>query len=209
MSTFSNPPFMGVNPRDLRIYPNQSFYSLGMSGSTNIMDLPTDPAGGGNTISITATEKPMDQSTISQLVNGLQQATTTGATQLASRDMPMNTTNITNDAQTQPNYMPQTNHVDYIKEQDDANDIINQYNRGVGQSDSLDEMYNEIQTPTLLAVLYFLFQLPIFRRYLFAYFPILFSKDGNLNINGFLFNSVLFGLLFYLLNKVTMNFNRF
>ena len=180
-----------------------------MSGSTNIMDLPTDPAGGGNTISITATEKQMDQSTISQLVNGLQQATTTGATQLASRDMPMNTTNITNDAQTQPNYMPQTNHVDYIKEQDDANDIINQYNRGVGQSDSLDEMYNEIQTPTLLAVLYFLFQLPIFRRYLFAYFPILFSKDGNLNINGFLFNSVLFGLLFYLFNKVTMNFNRF
>ena len=209
MSTFSNPPFMGVNPRDLRIYPNQSFYSLGMSGSTNIMDLPTEPAGGGNNISITATEKPMDQSTISQLVSGLQQATTTGATQLASRDMPMNTTNITNDPQIQPNYMPQTNHVDYIKEQDDANDIINQYNRGVGQSDSLDEMYNEIQTPTLLAVLYFLFQLPIFRRYLFAYFPILFSKDGNLNINGFLFNSVLFGLLFYLLNKVTVNFNRF
>lgn len=200
---------MGVNPRDLRIYPNQSFYSLGMSGSTNIMDLPTEPAGGGNNISITATEKPMDQSTISQLVSGLQQATTTGATQLASRDMPMNTTNITNDPQIQPNYMPQTNHVDYIKEQDDANDIINQYNRGVGQSDSLDEMYNEIQTPTLLAVLYFLFQLPIFRRYLFAYFPILFSKDGNLNINGFLFNSVLFGLLFYLLNKVTVNFNRF
>ena len=190
----------------MRIYSNQSFYILVMGDSTSIMDLPT---GGENNISITATEKQIDQSTISQLVSGLQQATTTGVTQLASRDMPMNTTNITNDVQTQPNYIPQTNHVDYIKEHDDANDVINQYNRGVGQSDSLDEMYNEIQTPTLLAVLYFLFQLPIFRRYLFTYFPILFSKDGNLNINGFLFNSVLFGLLFYLLNKVTMNFNRF
>ena len=71
-----------------------------MGDSTSIMDLPT---GGENNISITATEKQIDQSTISQLVSGLQQATTTGVTQLASRDMPMNTTNITNDAQTQPN----------------------------------------------------------------------------------------------------------
>ena len=177
-----------------------------MSDSTSIMDLPSEPAGGAPT----EKSQTIDQSTISQLVNGLQQASSTGATQLPSRDIPMNTSNITTDPHTQPNYMPAPqNHVDYIKEQQDAADMINQYNGGLNQNDSLDEMYNEIQTPILLAVLYFLFQLPIFRRHLFTYLPVLFAKDGNLNINGFIFNSVLFGLLFHLLNKVTAQFNRF
>jgi hypothetical protein len=70
-------------------------------------------------------------------------------------------------------------------------------------------MYNEIQTPLLLSVLYFLFQLPFFRKFLYGYFPILFSNDGNLNINGFMFSSVLFGLIFYGLNKVTTHFGAF
>jgi hypothetical protein len=70
-------------------------------------------------------------------------------------------------------------------------------------------MYNEIQTPLLLAVLYFLFQLPFFKKNLFTYFPILFSVDGNLNINGFLFTSILFGLIFYMLNKITTHFGKF
>ena len=172
-----------------------------MSDSTNIMDLPTDPAVGGNNISLTASDKTtLDQTTINQLVSGLQQAN--GATQLPSRDIPMNTANITTDAHVQPNYMPPVeDNVDYIKNYevfDDAKPV-----------NTLDDTYNEIQTPILLAVLYFLFQLPIFKRYLFTYFPILFSKDGNMNINGFVFNSALFGLLYYLLDKVTKQFDRF
>ena len=72
-----------------------------MSDTTNILDLPTDPAGGGN-ITITSSEikQPsqnggagisLDQTTISQIVNGLQQASITGSTQLPSRDISMNT----------------------------------------------------------------------------------------------------------------------
>ena len=87
--------------------------------------------------------------------------------------------------------------------------MIDEYNKGAQQQNSLDDMYNEIQTPLLLAVLYFLFQLPFFRKFLFSYFPILFSNDGNFNINGFIFSSVLFGLLFYTLNKVTNHFGAF
>ena len=87
--------------------------------------------------------------------------------------------------------------------------MINGYNKNTHYKDSLDEMYSEIQTPLLLSVLYFLFQLPFFRKNLLTYFPILFSTDGNFNINGFLFTSVLFGLLFYLLNKVTNHFGAF
>jgi len=197
-----------------------------MSDSTNILDLPTDPAGGGNVsnnISITANEIKqqapqsntgisLDQTTISQIVNGLQQASITGVTQLPSRDIPMNTNGITTDPYVQPNYVPeipQQQQQDYIKNYETNEDMINNYNKNAQNADSLDEMYSEIQTPLLLAVLYFLFQLPFFRKNLYTYFPILFSVDGNLNINGFLFTSILFGLIFYMLNKITSHFGKF
>jgi len=198
-----------------------------MSDSTSILDLPTDPVGGGNVsnnITMTATENvsqqqqsnqpsagfSLDQSTISQIVNGLQQASISGATQLPSRDIPMTTTAHSTDPQVQPNYVPQPQiPTDYIRNYEQTSDMINEYNKNTRQQNSLDDMYNEIQTPLLLAVLYFLFQLPFFRKFLLSYFPILFSNDGNFNINGFLFSSVLFGLLFYVLNKVTDHFGAF
>ena len=196
-----------------------------MSDSTSILDLPTDPVGGGNisnNISMSATEHvvpqsgpppaglSLDQSTISQIVNGLQQASISGATQLPSRDIPMTTTGHSTDPQVQPNYVPQPQTpIDYIRNYEQTSDMIDEYNKNMRQQNSLDDMYNEIQTPLLLAVLYFLFQLPFFRKFLFSYFPILFSNDGNFNINGFIFSSVLFGLLFYTLNKVTNHFGAF
>ena len=196
-----------------------------MSDSTSILDLPTDPVGGGNVsnnISMSATENvvpqsgppsaglSLDQSTISLIVNGLQQASISGATLLPSRDIPMTTTGHSTDPQIQPNYVPQPqNPVDYIKNYEESSDMVDEYNKNMSRQNSLDDMYNEIQTPLLLAVLYFLFQLPFFRKFLFSYFPILFSNDGNFNINGFIFSSVLFGLLFYTLNKVTNHFAAF
>jgi hypothetical protein len=191
-----------------------------MSDSTSILDLPTDPVGGG--VSLSATENvlhtqsgstpnfTLDQTTINQIVNGLQQASATGATQLPSRDIPITTTNIMHDPQIQPNYVPMhERNIDYIKNYEDSSDMIDNYNKDTQYSNSIDDMYNEIQTPLLMAVLYFLFQLPFFKKILFGYFPVLFSKDGNLNLYGFTFNSILFGLLFYLLNKFSQNFNKF
>jgi hypothetical protein len=185
-----------------------------MGDTTNIMDLPTDPTGGGGSnIKISANEVQgtynLDQTTINQIVNGLQQASSAGATQLPSRDIPMNTNNINADPQVQVNYIPpQRPQEDYTFEQS-TTEMINEYNRKENKAESLDDLYNEIQTPLLLAVIYFLFQLPIFRKQLFKYFPILFSTDGNYNINGYLFSSILFGLMFYLLNKTTTTFSTF
>jgi hypothetical protein len=181
------------------------------NGTTSIMDLPTDPTGGGaSNIKISATElqgQPafnLDQNTINQIVNGLQQASSTGATQLPSRDIPMNTNTINADPQVQPNYIPpiQPQREDYIKDYEQGHDMVGEYNRISSRNDALDNLYNEIQTPVLLGVLFFLFQLPVFRRQLFKYFPVLFSTDGNFNINGYLFSSILFGLMFYLMNKI-------
>ena len=195
-----------------------------MSDTSNIFDLPTDPAGGGNNIKISATENApssqnqiqqghvsLDQTTINQIVSGLQQASVTGATQLPSRDIPQNTSVIMQDPQVQANYIPppKPEQMDYINNSEQPEDMINNYNMNSLRNSSLDEMYNEIQTPLLLGALFFLFQLPFFKKFLFSYFPVLFSNDGNLNINGFLFTSVLFGLMFYLCNKITSNFNTF
>jgi hypothetical protein len=87
--------------------------------------------------------------------------------------------------------------------------MINNYNKGKQITNSLDDMYHEIQTPLLIAVLYFLFQLPFFKKLLYTYLPYLFSNDGNYNINGFLFTSILFGLLFHFLIKTTSYFGTF
>jgi hypothetical protein len=195
-----------------------------MSDSTSILDLPTDPVGGGNVsnnISMSATENVMasqkqpanqangtlDEATISQIVSGLQNASRNGATQLPSRDISMSTIGISNDPHVQPNYVPPPqDNTDYIRNYEQTSDMINDYNKNARDNNSLDDMYNEIQVPLLLAVMYFLFQLPFFRKMLFGYFPILFSTDGNMNINGFLFTSALFGLLYYLINKTTNRF---
>ena len=106
-----------------------------MSNSTSISDLPLNPLNGGNisngggggnvneNISTTSGTINLDQSTISQIVNGLQQASNSGATQLPSRDISMSTTNITNDLQVQPNYIPSTNKDDYIEKSENKNEI--------------------------------------------------------------------------------------
>lgn len=201
-----------------------------MSEATSILDLPTDPVGGGsvsNNITISAQESQqlqqptlnqsqsagmsLDQMTINQIVNGLQQATLSGATQLPSRDIPMTTTGLSNDPQIMPNYVPPPpqNHTDYIRNYEQTSDMINTYNRNKHVSNSLDDMYNEIQTPLLLAVLYFLFQLPFFKKFLYSYLPFLFSNDGNYNLNGFLFTSIMFGILFHFLMKSTLYFGAF
>jgi hypothetical protein len=198
-----------------------------MSDSTSILDLPTDPVGGGNVsnnISMSATENvvvsqkqqanqangTLDEATISQIVSGLQNASRNGATQLPSRDISMSTIGISNDPHVQPNYVPPPqDNTDYIRNYEQTSDMINDYNKNTQDNNSLDDMYNEIQVPLLLAVMYFLFQLPFFRKMLFGYFPVLFSSDGNMNINGFLFTSALFGLLYYMINKITNRFGVF
>ena len=206
----------------MRNYCNQSFFTIIMSETTSILDLPTDPVGGGNVtnnITMTAQESispqnsnmSLDQTTINQIINGLQQATLSGATQLQSRDIPITTNGLSNDPQVMPNYVPPPliQNQDYIRDYEQKSDMINNYNREKGISNSLDEMYNEIQTPLLIAVLYFLFQLPFFKKFLFSYIPFLFSNDGNYNINGFLFTSILFGLFFQFLIKTSSYFGTF
>ena len=179
--------------------------------TTNITDLPSDPTSGGN-VSLeqpqTNNNQPLtlDQNTISQIVNGLQQASLSGATTLPSRDIPINTEVLTNDEQIQPNYVPTPNLRNYIEED---NDDISAYYKYEKQQNSLDNLYDELQAPLLLAILYFLFQLPFFKKNVFTYLPFLCHNDGNYNFNGLLFCCALFGFIYYSLSKTVKHFSKF
>uniref|UniRef100_A0A6C0LMN2 Uncharacterized protein n=1 Tax=viral metagenome TaxID=1070528 RepID=A0A6C0LMN2_9ZZZZ len=196
-----------------------------MSDTTNINDLRTDPVGGNShNISLNASETMvpsndmgsptqginLDESTINQIINGIQQAGMSGATQLKSRDIPMNPSSVMNDPNVQPNYVPQpTNHEDYIEDSETTNDMLENYNRNLNRSSSIDDIYSAIQTPLLLSVLYFLFQLPFFQKHLYKSVPILFSSDGNYNFNGLVTKSILFGISYYILNNIMEIVNTF
>jgi hypothetical protein len=192
--------------------------------TTSINDLPTDPTGGGSiggNVSLVARETnnyknqvinpsqqgmSLDQSTISQIVNGLQQASIAGATSLPSRDIPQNTEIMTHDPAVQVNYIPTPapNNIDYINE-----DPANYDYPEERVKNSLDSIYDELQAPLLLAVLYFTFQLPIIRKLIFKYMPILCSNDGNYNFNGLVFSSIMFGFMYFSLTKSMAQFNKF
>jgi len=190
-----------------------------MTDSTSIFELPSDPAAGGNismnihdkNVTLKSSENTqvsLDQTTINQIVNGLQSASSTGATLLPSRDIPTTTQHIIHDDQIQPNYIPPqlaSSH-DYIESEETKEKMMDNYNQNLKKSNTLDQVYDEIQTPLLLGILYFLFQLPILRKQMFRFFPFLFLKDGNPNVTGYISLSFLYGLVFYLLNKSVKNF---
>ena len=143
----------------------------------------------------------IDQSTINKLVSGIQQASVNGMTSLPSRDIPQMTSQITQDQQIKPNYVPQ-GPAQYIENEATRNEIIEANMRKQNKADSLDVMYDELQIPILLALLFFIFQLPVFRNYLFKFLPSLFNKDGNPNLSGYVMNSVLFALFYYIIKKI-------
>ena len=150
-----------------------------------------------------------DQNNYNEMITQLQKATMAGATGLPSRDIPINPTAVNNDTQIKPNYIPEPQNTDYISNSQTQEDLISQNKNKQNSLDSLDAFYNEFQLPLLVSVLYFLFQLPIFRKTLKKTLPVLFGNDSNPNLYGYLFNSTLFATIFYILiklvNQLTLN----
>jgi len=124
-------------------------------------------------------------------------------TQLPSRDIPMETNQLTQDPQTQPNYVPAAEETDYIAEHDSAESIKKKEKESTKEQDRLDSLYAEMQTPLIVMALFFFFQMPYFQKKLGHVFPSLFLKDGNPNVRGYLAKTALFGAVFFVITKVT------
>lgn len=140
---------------------------------------------------------------MNQVISGIQQASAVGSTMLPSRDIPQDTLSLVQDNQSSPTFIPQpppeNGPRDYIAEPDHQY-LHDMQHRNSVKINAMDEFYNEIQSPLLIAILYFLFQLPITRKIFKRYLPILFNSDGNQNSVGYFIISAMFGLTFYVIN---------
>lgn len=207
--------------------------------SSNISDLPIDPLGNNNlngniNMSVIANQNSnpnnmqnqmnnqnvvpnstlnqsnnIDQLTINQIVNGIQSASLNGATSLPSRDIPMMENVINNDSYKNTDYIPESSKRNYINENNNETQIINNYNSNQQQKQKIDYYYEELQYPLLISLLYFIFQLPIVKKIITKYITFLINNDGNYNLNGLVFMSFLFGLVYYSINKIMEKFNKF
>jgi hypothetical protein len=143
---------------------------------------------------------------VNEFVTGLQRATASGMTALPIRDVPRNTESVVSDEQTMPNYVPKAPH-DYIREHhENTQSSLQHHERSTNRGESIDVVYETLQVPILLAILYFTFQLPVMRKYLLMYLPSIFNKDGNHNLSGLLFISILFSCTYYGINFVLNQF---
>lgn len=147
------------------------------------------------------------QETMNRVVSGIQQVSVTGSTKLPPRDIPMTTSHLTNDQQSNVNYLPESNKDDFVKNYKTEQEMYNMNRRENNKQDSLDLVYEELQVPILIAFIFFLFKLPVFEQSLFKYAPFLFIKDGNMNFYGYITTSLLFATLYYSLSKILKHFS--
>jgi len=136
---------------------------------------------------------------INDFVTSIQSAVSSGSLSLPSRDIPQTQSHITQDDEIKQNFIPGDN-ADYIDEDRSKHDIINDYIKKQENNNKADDLYNKLQTPILMSVLYFIFQLPVVKKLFLKLFPAFYHKDGNLNLTGFIVNSVLFSISYYIIN---------
>jgi hypothetical protein len=152
-------------------------------------------------ISNVGNQREPAQMDVNEFVSGLQSASANGLTKLRTRDLPIDETRIQHDVQTKPNFVPSEHSSDYITEHQTSDAIVKEQANKQKRQDSFDDIYSELSLPILIALLYFLYQLPAVRKMFIDSFPFCYAKSGNLNLTGYLVNSVLFGVAVYAARK--------
>ena len=148
---------------------------------------------------------------MNEVLQGVQRASANGMTMIPTRDIPMNPNSFTHDDQARPNYVPQPKTVhfqddgsssDYIREHTSMESIVRANARQSNQLDTIEAIYYDLQMPILLGVLYFIFQMPIFRAQLLHFLPSLFAEDGNFKMIGLTVTSAMFAGTFFVIMKI-------
>lgn len=124
---------------------------------------------------------------------------------LPSRDIPMDTTQYSNDATISPNYIPKVESNDYVKSYDDEFKKFENYERKKHQDSVVDSFLSEFQMTLFVCSLFFFFQLPVIHTFIVKYFSFMniCYEDGNVNFNGMCVKTILFGACFYFFQKFT------
>jgi len=143
----------------------------------------------------------LSKDSINKIIQGLQDASQSGSTTLPSRDIPMMTDQIMHDNTARPNFVPSppVEKANYIQDEETMETLINQKKNQ--HKNNMDNFYDEIQTPLLIMIMYFIFQLPTFKHSMVKNFPLFFFKNKEYNFKGMVFNTFLFGGFYYLIMK--------
>jgi hypothetical protein len=147
---------------------------------------------------------------MNEVIQGVQRASANGMTMIPTRDIPMNPNSFTHDEQARPNYVPERSvHFqdgagghDYIKEHTSMESIVRANARQSNQLDTIEAIYYDLQMPILIGVLYFIFQMPVFRAQLLHFLPSLFGEDGNFKMMGLTATSAMFAGTFFVIMKI-------
>jgi hypothetical protein len=122
---------------------------------------------------------------------------------LPSRDIPQSTTEYTNDQEIHANYIPKSIlKKDYIKEYEETlTNSIEDRKKKKKSVKFMDDIFSNIQTPILVALLFFIFQMPILNRIMYKFLSktFIYNSDGNVSWMGIAAKSIVFGIIYLFL----------
>lgn len=145
----------------------------------------------------------LSQEDLNKIVSGVQQASQSNLTSLPSRDIPRENTKLTMDEEAvNTNFIPNKPSQDYIENNANYEQLLKQQYEAQKKTEKNDEIFDELKTPILISILYFIFQLPVVRKILIRNIPSLFLNDGNLSFNGIMFKSIFFGAFYFIIHKI-------
>ena len=98
----------------------------------------------------------LSQQSINRIVRGIQNASDKGMTDLPSKHIPMETNHVVQDEQVKPNYIPPPKKENYIEEEESLEAAIAEKHSKDKALDRMDQIYEEIQLPILIMLLFFI-----------------------------------------------------
>ena len=117
----------------------------------------------------------------------------------------MNTNRIVQDERIKANYIPSIKKQDikkYLKEMKEEAEIEKHNALKNEKEEQIDILYNDLQEPLIIMILFFLFQLPASTELFKRLFPFLITRDGYPRISGYLVKTCIFGGVFFIINKL-------
>lgn len=126
---------------------------------------------------------------------------------MINRGIPSDTESYQQDEQTVANYIPKPKlTTDYLREYETKlASLTEEHRRAKHQESLITSLYDEMQIPILIGMMFFLFQLPFISTLMFKYLAPLniYNEDGNLNLYGITLKSIMFGLFYFGFIRVT------
>lgn len=201
------PPAVETQQKEQLIAPQ---YNPGMEGLSNGPIQATQPQQqqqpqpGANihtTPNNVPSTEPLSQEVVDQLIKGVQRAQETGSTRLQSKDIPQDPTQVTLDQQQKTDHVPhqgmnEAPGEDYIQQMNNMETMISEKQKNANKEETLNQFYDEIQTPILIVVLFFLFQLPFTQQKIRLYLPSLFINN-KATLGAYIVQAVMFGSVYY------------